>query len=355
MKHKTKAPAGRRPTASADFKTIDGPHSVRYAPNIQRESGRMVRVTRRQPCPICDHADWCGIAEDGSIAICMRVADGAARESKNGGYVHLLRAREYRPHRTSYREPEPPPIASINRRHIVYEALLNALPLSERHADDLARRGLSDLAVSRNSYASLPSQPRAIIEICGILALFDDLRFVPGFFTDTKSNWRMAASSQGFLVPVRDHEGRIQACQVRCDFGDPRYIWFSSAGKPNGGSSGAPIHFANPSRVDQTGEAIITEGTLKADVIAERLDCCVVGVPGVSAFALNFGTWLTFKLPTLRKVLVAYDSDWRDKLPVRVALTRLLDSLAEAGLAGALLDWSGAKGLDDLLAREGDA
>ena len=50
-----------------------------------------VRVTRRDPCTICKRPDWCSVADDGSIAICMRVSDGSVSETKNGGYLHVLR------------------------------------------------------------------------------------------------------------------------------------------------------------------------------------------------------------------------------------------------------------------------
>lgn len=47
-----------------------------------------IRVTRRHPCPICHHADWCGISANGLIACCMRVDSG--RPARNGGSIHRL-------------------------------------------------------------------------------------------------------------------------------------------------------------------------------------------------------------------------------------------------------------------------
>lgn len=311
------------------------------------------RVSHRNPCPICEHPDWCSVAEDGAFAICMRVADGSIKPSKNGGHLHRLRERDFQPVRLVQRKPDPSPAAPIERCHIVYEALLGALLLSEAHADNLAARGLSDLTVARNNYATLPNTLKAIQNACETLTIFHDLAHVPGFFTDYEGKWRFNAKRTGFLIPARDVQGRIQALQVRQDTGT-RYIWFSSPNKNNGASSGAPTHFARPWRALASGEAVITEGALKADVIAERLDCCVIGIPGVSSFALNFGSWLAGKLPTLKTVHVAYDSDWRTKSQVRAALCRLLNVLSEAELNGTVLTWNGAKGLDDLLKGGGD-
>lgn len=280
----------------------------------------------------------------------MRVADGAVRDARNGGYLHVLQERNLLPIPSRPPKPEPPPAAPVNRRHIVYQALLDALPLNERHASNLTRRGLSEITINRNGYATLPTRFKNVCNICESLAIFDNPLHVPGFFTDQKGHWQFTSGKPGFLVPVRDVEGRIQAFQVRRDQGEPRYVWFSSPNLPAGASSGAPIHFAQPKNAGTVNEVIVTEGALKADVIAEHLGCVVVGVPGVSSFAVNFGSWLTFKMPALQRVLIAYDSDWKTKPMVRAALARMIESITEAGLAGVVLEWDKAKGLDDLLA-----
>src|SRR5215471_21641913 len=118
----------------------------------------LVRVRRGNPCPVCNKATWCSMTDDGAMVICMRVAAGSIRESKNGGYIHILEEREFQPVYQIYRKPEPTPVAPIERRDAVYNALLDLLPLAQRHAEDLARRGLSDLTIARNGYASLPDR-----------------------------------------------------------------------------------------------------------------------------------------------------------------------------------------------------
>jgi len=219
------------------------------------------------------------------------------------------------------------------------------------------RRGLSDTEIARNRYATYPSSTTIPCRRTAKLAAQFDLTGVPGFFR-YGDHWRFAAGGPGFFVPVRDVQCRIQACQVRLDYGSTRYIWFSSATANQGGtSSGTPIHFARPWRAVSTGEAIITEGPLKADVIAERLDACVVAVAGVNAFQDGFGRWLREQLPMLRTVLIGFDSDWHLKPQVENAMLRLMATVEGAGLEGGLLDWSGAKakGLDDLLNEEANA
>ena len=50
------------------------------------------------------------------------------------------------------------------------------------------------------------------------------------------------------LIPFQDADGLIQACQIRFMGSpakkQPRYIWFSTPDKQNGGGCGTPLHFA---------------------------------------------------------------------------------------------------------------
>lgn len=49
---------------------------------------KLMRVSRRRPCPICGKHHWCSVAADGSFAICMREQRGAVRRTRNGGWLH---------------------------------------------------------------------------------------------------------------------------------------------------------------------------------------------------------------------------------------------------------------------------
>jgi len=310
----------------------------------------LLRVSKSEPCPICNHPDWCSVSDDDKIAICMRVADGSVRETQNGGFIHALSNQG----RTSQRKPaskSSATVAPIERRDVVYTALLESLKLNGRDADDLLRRGLSDTEIARNLYASLPDTSQQILNTCRILAERHDLAGVPGFYRDYESRPMFVTWRSGYLIPVRDAQGKIQGCQIRQN-GGSRYIWFSSPDHYEGTSSGSPVHFARPWRCVLIGEAIITEGALKADIIAEHLDAGVVAVAGVSSFRDGFGDWLRAQLPALQTVMLAFDCDWQVKPEVECAMLRLMASVEKAGLAGGLLDWSEAKGLDDLLTME---
>lgn len=320
-----------------------------------RQPSRLIRVTRRRRCPVCDGPRWCSISEDGALAICMRIEHNAVKITRNGGYLHILQERPIESLRPRRIDRPPPPLASVGRRHLAYSALLDALPLAGRHADDLIRRGLDDLAIVRAGYATIERDWRRTAEIVEALAIFDDFENVPGFFKRADS-WRLNIdAAPGYLIPARDVEGRIQGLQIRRDRG-VRYLWISSAGRPGGASSGAPVHFARPDLY--RGESVIlTEGGLKADVIAHLLGVAVVAVAGVTSFGEELGLALRRDLPGLAKVQVAFDADWREKAPVAKALRRAARILTRAGLDVEVLTWDPAhKGLDDhLLAEMGGA
>ena len=62
------------------------------------------RVSRREPCPICEHGDWCGVSDDGEVCHCMRVE--SANPCPSGGWFHFLKERPAR--MPARRGPKPP-------------------------------------------------------------------------------------------------------------------------------------------------------------------------------------------------------------------------------------------------------
>lgn len=297
----------------------------------------MRRVNRKNLCPVCEHPDWCGVSEDRNVAICMRIKSD--RQARNGGWVHILSGQV----RFVTPEYKPKPVAPIEQRSAIYNKLLiDHLVLSNTHAWDLSKRGLSVEAIEENSYRSVPSFIYGL-NVARRLAS-ENLTGVPGFYQ--KNGWRMNIRGGGFFIPVRDAYSRIQAMQIRLDDGDTKYIWFSSKAI----SSGAPTHFSKPYLIRRTGEAILTEGSLKADVISHILKTGCIGLAGVSTFSQGFGQKLKRYIPELKTVHVAFDSDFRENEAVRHQMFRLISELKLAGLNTSILTWDEHKGLDDLLA-----
>ncbi len=46
------------------------------------------RVSRTNPCPVCERADWCLVSADGTTAICPRTESG--KRAGDAGYLHRL-------------------------------------------------------------------------------------------------------------------------------------------------------------------------------------------------------------------------------------------------------------------------
>ena len=121
--------------------------------------------------------------------------------------------------------------------HVLRTLVDEHLTLSSAHRDSLLARGLTREVIERNGYASAPTRARAAEIVRSLSPL--GLEGVPGFYLEG-GTWRMAITSPGFYVPVRDEHGRVSGLQLRRDSGSPKYLWLSSSGRGCGTSSGAP-------------------------------------------------------------------------------------------------------------------
>jgi uncharacterized protein DUF3854 len=344
------------------------------------------RVTVHDPCPICGKIKWCSVRDDGALAVCMWESTGAIKATKDGkGWVHVLQDIPFNQGHSSPGINRPPAQQSerknidIEKYHAAYEALLSTLTLNSEHGDDLLARGLDETTITQNLYSSIPQiqypgrsffqgdQNRARQITAELQKQGIDVTGIPGFYRCPISGaWTFNVRSLGFLVPYRDVEGRIQGAQIRLDRpfdGKTRYLWFSTNPNfkddrtgnikyPEGTSSATQIHFARPWHAESTGEAIITEGALKADVIAELQDECVIGLPGFDNFSPDFPTWLKEQLPNLTYIAIAFDQDDDPEKRVRTEKSAwdLIDSLTDAGIQAEKLGWpEGTKGYDDFL------
>ncbi|RDV83913.1 CHC2 zinc finger domain-containing protein [Ammonifex thiophilus] len=240
-------------------------------------------------------------------------------------------------------EPEVAPLEVLNA---VYQELLENLELSRCHRENLRQRGLSDAAIKHNMYRSLPS-PQEARQVAGKLAKNHDLAGIPGFYRDA-SSWTFS-TCRGFLIPVRDVNGKIQGLQVRLD--EPRnggkYIWFSSAGKPFGVGARTVAHVATPTSQNFPRRRLwVTEGPLKADIAAEYLGVRFVAAPGVSVWRDAVEVVKTLRP---REVILAFDIDQATNEGVARAVEGLAAVLRDAGLELKKATWPPelGKGIDD--------
>jgi hypothetical protein len=244
----------------------------------------------------------------------------------------------------------PEPIASPDLRHAVYSQFLDALTLSPFHAAELTgKRGLSEETVVRNLYASAPADDELSL-LANSLASKYDLSSVPGFWCDDADGWHCVAREGELLIPARDENERITAVLRGRNGRQPKYVWMSDAARSV--SCGTPLHFALAYLADVfTGtEVVITEGVLKADILAEHLHLPVVGCPG-TMIPDGIGRRLAKRFPTTAGALVAFDADEVRNQHVRDAVVRLLHSLRAEGIPAERLLWDEAlgKGLDDVV------
>jgi len=309
-------------------------------------TSKLQHVTAKHPCPVCDKPDWCSVSANGEVVVCMRVGDGAHKPTKNGGWLHLT-VDPTRP-RNGYTAPLKI-IAPASRRHVVYTALLERLPLEPRHRGHLQNvRLLSEDTITRCQFATVPTRDEGD-RIAAEIGAEYDLTNVPGFFWKENKPRLRFAGVPGFFIPLRDHEGQISALEIRCDSAAPgkRYLLVSSADLTGGASSGAPPHFARPWQVRDA--LLITEGALKAEVIAEDLQQPVCGLVAVGTFDQRFGWQLRNKFPRLRHAGIAYDQE--DNEATARQKERLCKALEEAGLGVTVWEWpkEEGKGLDDFL------
>ncbi len=243
--------------------------------------------------------------------------------------------------------------APLSRRHSVYSALLQLLPLEPHHRRNLEQRGFSEEAIRSGGYASLPLQGRA--ELCRRLRRAGHiLGGVPGFYlkNDKGQSWWSLAGPPGLVVPIRNADGMIEACQVRRDDEDAgsKYVWLSTAGRPQGASSGAPAHVARPSTPPRDRRIWLTEGPLKADMVSERLAAVVIAVPGVPSWRVGLET-ANALAGELRHLVVAYDMDFATNPHVAAARNELIVGAVQTGWVVEVAAWNPkAKGIDDALA-----
>ena len=197
------------------------------------------RVSRRNPCPVCGHPDWCGISPDGVICICMRVEQGSIGQSRNDGYIHRLHQISELPHR--------PRVRRIRLRETaIGEGWLTALA---RQCFENTRR---------------------------LQALADDLKVSKESLLRLRVGW--STKHQAWTFPMVDANGNIVGLRLRLPSGRKLSV--------RGGHEGIFV----PDRLGQCHPLLITEGPTDAAALLD-MGFDVVGRPsciGGIEHAVNF-------------------------------------------------------------------
>lgn len=241
----------------------------------------------------------------------------------------------------------------------VYQQVWIQLTLDAPDQAELQRRGLMDpVAWRRHGLVSVPNTRRDWSSRIG-----ESVACVPGFSTREDGLWHGPA---GLVIPVRLPDGRMAGAQIRVREDQRqtgKYVWWSTPPEarqedgtwryPDGAKAWVIAHWAWPGgQPDRAEEVVVTEGPLKAIVIAEQLGVPVIGVPGVQAWMTALHGMHRLSTPPTR-VLWAFDQDQPPNPAVQQAQKDGGDAFQHAfpALRQALMVWDGhaAKGLDDAL------
>jgi hypothetical protein len=158
------------------------------------------------------------------------------------------------------------------------------------------------------------------------------------------------------IIPYRDGEGRIQACQLRAGGEDAdkkkRYCWLSSVGDSQGVGTGDPLHFTFVEKNYPPGSPrLITEGALKGEAfVSLRPRNAVVATSGVGNSRVQL-----VAATRGHDTLIGFDIDHRSNPSVCGHLAALIAERVNDSVASRtpttkteIVIWEGAaKGIDD--------
>lgn len=253
-------------------------------------------------------------------------------------------------------------LASVYDRNQTYEMMLSMLNLTDKHLDDLVKRGLSLEQIEKNGYRSTPAygfeQIAKILREKGCV-----IAGVPGFYEKKPDVWSInfKSSCSGILIPYRTISGLIQAFQIRLDnpFTDEKgrktkYIWLSSVDEEKGTSSKSPAHFVGNPCDEQA--VFVTEGALKADIASALSGRTFIAVAGTGCITSLKEPFEILKRNGITKVYEALDMDKTVNVNVSKAAKKLTGMINEFGFKTKTTKWSWDKnkpdenkGIDDML------
>jgi hypothetical protein len=321
----------------------------------------------------------------------MKEPVGAVKRAKDGGYVHVL-IEEPIPFNATrpstivttdeqQRRPasEPTPIAPLEIRHAAYHKLIALSPASHyprelvnATPDGLLARGL--LPQDLNRFGALPPRVRERDELAREIDRFIEEQFpaymerheqrgvigVPGFWLKDHNQIKLGKDYNykrpALVIPFRDEQGLIQACQLRFAGRRGGYHWLSTAEdcrdrEPFGTSSGSPIHWtATPVETVSCKDLpiLVTEGALKAGVfVSLRPPMRAIATAGVGVAHAEI-------VQALRgcDAIIGFDSDHRENAQVCRQLGKLIAEREQDAILGhknstSIVVWDGAKGIDE--------
>lgn len=138
-------------------------------------------ASKRHPCPVCGHTDWCTILEDESVVVCRRVP--SPKPAKSGiGWVHFLKDR-----------PVPPPVCPSGFENRVWSQPTTNNQQPTTHE-------------VRAAYAAMTEDPVFLDEMAIRLGVAYEALYFLGLRRDTRGN---------AAFPMKDAEGAVTGVRLR--------------------------------------------------------------------------------------------------------------------------------------------
>lgn len=302
--------------------------------------------------------------------------------NSRGGFIHShydgSPATDYDVQRPARKIKPTVGLAPLEVRDAVYSELIRLSPASNydrelvRGSKGLLSRGFLQKEVLR--FGALPPEMSERGKLAYKLSRFvrknissiaqnqcdATLIGIPGFWQEPDGRirlWKKFNYDQPFLIiPYRDGEGRIQACQLRAGGDDAdrkkRYCWLSSASESRGVGTSDPLHFTFVERDCPPGSPrLITEGALKGEAfVSLRPRNAVVATSGVGNSRAQL-----IAATRGHDTLIGFDIDHRSNPSVCGQLAALIAERARdaeahriANAVTEIITWEGAaKGIDD--------
>ena len=184
----------------------------------------MIRVSKKHPCPVCGRPDWCGIAEDGAVAVCMRVE--SSQTAKNGGWVHVI--------------GQTRPIARCPAaKPAVKPPLFNAAALIKTWTEETSLSALYDhaesLGVSASSLAVLGACRSAKHDAWAFPMRDGDGNIIGiRLRNEQGKKWAVPGSREGLFYPeAKSDETTLVVCEGPTDTAAALTIGLNAVGRPS--------------------------------------------------------------------------------------------------------------------------
>lgn len=272
---------------------------------------------------------------------------------------------------------EPDEAASPEARDKANQAILEAMPLSDRHKKDLMERGVEEKDLFRFKYGSyrVNAKEDEVAFARAILNRGISLKGIAGVYTGKDGSRCLRTMMQGILIPYVNENRQILGFQIRKNNEDlkrsksgklkDKYICLSSNGLRGGAKCTGLYHFSfnwvyvlkgKKFRPDYSPSVLITEGALKADLIHYFSGENVIAIPGVNNIKPLKEVFRLLKENGVEEIIDCFDMDYVSNNDVRAAMDQLRAMVISTGLRYTRNDWpvesptgENLKGYDDYL------